>query len=70
VFAHGLAVGPRQLRPQRANAIIQLLDLRLSQYRSGRLCLETINKSGKEVDVFRLHWRELVITLGQRELCR
>ena len=39
VFAHGLSICPSKFRSQSANTIVQLLNLRLSKYCSGGLCL-------------------------------
>jgi len=67
MLAHRLPVGPRQLRSQSANAVIELLDLRLAQDGSGGLRLESVDQRREEVDILRLDRRELIVVLGERK---
>lgn len=55
MFAHGFAVGPRQLGSQGAYGVVKLLDLGLPQYRTGWLGLQAIDQRRKKIDVFSFH---------------
>lgn len=61
MFAHRFTVRAGQFRSQRANALIQLLNLRFAKDRAWRLVLEPVHKCREQVDVFHLHGRQLVL---------
>ena len=72
VLAHRLAISPCELRPQGTDALVQFLDLWLSQYRPWRLMLQAIHKCREEIDVLGFDLGELesvvllVLTSGWR----
>jgi hypothetical protein len=63
MLAHRLAISTRKLRPQFANALVQLLYLWLSQDGTGSLVLQSVHKSREEVDVLGFDGGQFVVTL-------
>ena len=66
MLAHRLTIASCQLRAKSANAVIQLLNLRLSEDRSRWLVLQSVDESGEEMDILCFHRAQLVRILGQR----
>ena len=63
MLAHSLAVRPRELRPERTDTLVELLNLGFTQDRPCWLVLQAVHQGGEQVDVLSLHWSQFVIVL-------
>lgn len=63
VLAHGLAIGPSELRPELPYALVQLLDLGFSKNGARGLMLQPFHESGEEVNVLSLGRCKFIVWL-------